>query len=125
METIQFRAEVSHTVDVEIPVDGLQKMKDKDFQNLSNQEILELLDAIHPDNVWGEHLVPHNPKADIIDFDVARTECYQLPNWIDIAEKYEEQYELCQKIRRQSFEIEKLKKEITALSNDGANEVQI
>ena len=125
MDTINFRAEVLQTIDVEIPVDGLEEMRGKNFENLTNPEILELLDAIHPDNVWGKHLHPTNPRADVDNFEVVRTECYGISNWIEIANRYEEEYELMEKIRRQSFEIEKLKKEITALSNDGADEVQI
>tara|TARA_Y100000593_G_scaffold60178_1_gene111585 strand:+ start:194 stop:571 length:378 start_codon:yes stop_codon:yes gene_type:complete len=125
MGTIHFRADITQTIDIKIPIDGLQEMKDKDFQNLSNQEILELLDAIHPANVWCEHLTPSNPDAVIDNFDIDRIECYDISNWSEIAAKYEKQYELCQRIRTQGFEIEKLKKEITALSNDGADEVQI
>ena len=127
MGTITFRAEVTQTVDVGIFVDGLEKMIDKNFENLTNPEIIELLDAIHPDNLLGEHLVPTNPEADVDNFEVVRTECYELPNWNEIANRYKEKYELMEKIRRQDNKIRKQDDEIKrlkkVLSNDGADKV--
>ena len=66
MGTIQFRAEISQTIDIEIPVDGLEEMQERNFQNLTNPEILELLDMIiQRGDVVGMDLVEVAPDYDL------------------------------------------------------------